>query len=105
MTRVPKSPMLLLQILSAADVAPLAHSGTGQAGIVFKGPIFQDIFREDHDPVVCKHTLQVFNEKFPHPWGAPELTNSAYLPDSEIRLYSTEHGVSLLPMGDNRCRQ
>jgi hypothetical protein len=83
MFRVPKSLVMLLLILGAISVVPLAHSGTGPADIVFKGPIFQYTLRKDHDPAVCKHMLQVFNDNFSHPWDAPELTDSAYSADSK----------------------
>jgi hypothetical protein len=91
--------------MNLTALLPLAHSGTDPADLAFKGPVFQNTLREDHDLVVCKRTLQVFNDTLSHPRGAPELTDSAYLPHSEICLYGTEQGFSLLRMGDNRCRQ
>jgi hypothetical protein len=96
--RVTRSLVVLLAILSGVAVAPLAHSGTDPVDAVLKGPIFQYSIREDHDPVVCKHMLKVFNDNFAHLWDAPGLTETAYSADSKYafpRLPGVQHNTRI----------
>jgi hypothetical protein len=93
-----KSIVILLLVLSAIGITPLVHSETALADIIFKGPVFQYTLREDHDPVVCKHMLRVFNDKFSHPWDSLELTDSAYSADSKYafpRLSGVQHSAQI----------
>ena len=96
MFSVPKLLVVFLLTLSAITVAPLAHSETSPVDAVFKGPIFRYSLREDHDPVVCKHMLQVFNDKFAHLWDSLGLTDSNYTADSKYafpRLPGVQHSA------------
>lgn len=36
-------------------------------------PTYRYTLKKSRDPVVCKHMLQVFNDKFAKPWGTPPL--------------------------------
>ncbi|WP_139351742.1 hypothetical protein [Rhodanobacter sp. C06] len=96
MYRVPKSLVVLLLIMSSISITLRAHGGTSLANMVIKGPTFQYVLRKDHDPIVCKHIMQVFNDKFTHLFDAHLLIDSTFSANSIYafpRLPGVQHSA------------
>lgn len=76
MSRVPIDLVAIwVMTIGVAVAAPAAHHALSSGDTIRPGPIFRYVLKADRSPAVCKHILDVFNDRFTHLWDAPSLTS------------------------------
>lgn len=94
MSRVLVAITMLLLSVNASATAPQTKAASSPAGFIVHGPIFRYTLIKDRNPVMCKHMLRVFNDKFNHPWDAPLLTSYTNDPNYSA---TSKYAFPLLP--------
>lgn len=94
MHRVLINVFVLILIGVADNAASSPPAASHAADVIITGPTYQYTLKEDRNPSVCRHMLQVFSAKFSHFWDEPAL-----LPATKDRDFSanSKYAFPLLP--------